>query len=45
MGRTFRKLEKRDKPRKFKNEQKNKYSVKRKALFDMNDDDETEQFK
>lgn len=39
MARTYRKLEKREKPRKFKDGQNKKYSVKRKAQFDITDDD------
>jgi hypothetical protein len=39
MARTFRKSEKQEKPRKVKSDRDKKYSVKRKALFNISDDD------
>jgi hypothetical protein len=42
MARTFRKFEKQEKSRKLKSDQNKKYSVKRKALFNLSDDDLTE---
>lgn len=39
MARTFRKFEKQEKSRKLRTDQKKKYSVKRKALFNINEDD------
>jgi hypothetical protein len=42
MARTFRKFEKQEKSRKLKADQNKKYSVKRKALFNVNEDDMNE---
>lgn len=39
MARTFRKSEKREKSRKIKSDRDKKYSVKRKAIFNVSEDD------